>query len=168
MGTEKFDTIDLRTGKHHAAISNPRDFNKLKNHAHKFLNEPANADPELRNELLDPLSTLRNNKKSRVIYELFARVLGSCTGNNTQLKKGSYWQTHYFKIILNQWIASLDDKERGILIDLKDLDENDENKKNKDPLLKLFIIENGALKVKEKIQIARVLGQECDRYSADD
>ena len=165
LGTEKFDTINLRTGKHRDAISKHQDFSTLKNEAHAFLEEPADANPKRLNALLDPISTPQDDHKSRVVYELFYRVLGATGKDNTQIKRGTFWQTHYLKIILNQWIASLNEKLRYnetqsyivypeplklrelVLVDLDNLD------KGADPLLKPFMIENGALKVKEKIQV---------------
>ena len=151
LGTEKLDTINLRTGKHRDAISNRPDFATLKKQAHDFIKENANADPELRNKLLDPTTTTQNVHKNQVVYELLYRALGSAKKNNTQSQRSNSWQTHHFKIILQQWIASLNEKQRVILIELVTADVEDDAPP--DPLLKPFIIENEKLKVKKNIPI---------------
>ncbi len=150
LGNENFDTIDLRTGKHHATVSNRQDFNVLKNRASDFLKLTATDDKLQVKDLVDPRATSRDTHKSRVIYELFHRVLGSSKLNNTQIKKGTFWQTHYFKVILKQWIASLNAAQRAILIELVDTENSDGYF---DPLLKPFIVENRKLKVNENVTV---------------
>ena len=150
--------FDFRTGKSSNLISNAKDFEKLKNQANRFLEQPVNADPKLFKDLLDPnpSNDEKQRGKTRAIYELLFRALdkkknasptkaeNTEKGRNLQLQNAMKWELRDFKTILQKWLNSIDQETHDLLYELckHELEDpeygTDEDERILHPLFRIF------------------------------
>lgn len=148
--------FDFRTGKSSTLISNATDFEKLKNQASQFLEQPVNADPKLFRDFLDPNPSNdgKQRGKTRAIYELLSWALdgkkdtsptkaeNTEKGRNLQLRNAMKWEVRDFKTILQKWLVSLDQETHNALYELYETEFEDhgpdKDGRLKNPLYRIF------------------------------
>ena len=151
--------FDFRTGTPSNLISNAKDFEKLRNRASRFLEEPVNANPKRFRELLDPNPGSREKErgKTRAIYELLSLALDKQKKQkdspptdakkktkeaNLQIKNASAWQLRDFKTILQKWLDSCDQRIHDALHEFYeteiDASGSDKDGRIRHPLLRIF------------------------------
>ena len=149
--------FDFRTGTSSDFISNAKDFEKLKNQASLFLEQPLNADSRNHKDFLDPLpkSTAKQRGKTRAIYELLSGALDTKRRRmppaenpnreeNRQIQNAKNWEVRDFKTILQKWLKAIDPRMHDRLYELW-AHENENPKFGKDttgriqhPLFRIF------------------------------